>query len=121
FIDEGIDAELVVARHRTDLVADTVAGPNEQRQDQIAGRQLRLAHQLADKRMMPQPPWAGTLGCGDLRHLHGTRRIDAHGFSPGEITLGIATKNTKSHKKKAKRGRITFSPPGVPFSPCCSV
>src|SRR5262245_32840795 len=46
---EGIDAELKVAGHRGDLLADALAGPHEQRQDEVArgegGRADRLANE----------------------------------------------------------------------------
>jgi hypothetical protein len=54
FIDQSIDAELVVARHRGDLILDILAGPDEERQDQVPGRQVRLTDQLADDRVMTQ-------------------------------------------------------------------
>ncbi len=55
FVDERIDAELVVARHRGDLLPDAFPGPDEQRQDQVARREFGLANQLADERVVPQP------------------------------------------------------------------
>ena len=54
FIDQAIDAELKVAGHRRDFLADATAGADEQRQDEIARSQSRLAHQVADERMVPQ-------------------------------------------------------------------
>ena len=53
-VDQAIDAELVVARHRGDFFLDAVAGADEQRQDEIVDGERRLADEAADQRMMAQ-------------------------------------------------------------------
>ena len=58
-VDERIDAELEVARHRGDLLPDALAGPHEQRQDQVARREFGFADQFADERVVAQPAGPG--------------------------------------------------------------
>ena len=58
-VDERVDAELVVAGHRGDFLPDAFAGADEQRQDEVARRQLGLADQLADERVVAEPARPG--------------------------------------------------------------
>ena len=50
FVDQAIDAELKVARHRRDFLANAAAGADEERQDEILGGQRGFAHQIAEDR-----------------------------------------------------------------------
>src|SRR5438093_879628 len=47
-------AGLEVARHGGDLLADALAGADEQRQDQVADGEGGFAHQVADDRVMAE-------------------------------------------------------------------
>src|SRR5262249_21550418 len=51
---QRVDAELVVARHRGDLLADALARADKERQDEVARRQRRLADPLPDEGVMAE-------------------------------------------------------------------
>ena len=59
FVYQRVGAELEVTRHRPDLLTHAFAGAHEQGQDEVARREFRLADQLADERVVPQPPRPG--------------------------------------------------------------
>ena len=64
FVDESIDAELIIAGHGGDFFFDVPPRANKQRQDQILGRQIGLPDQGADDGMM-----AKTTGAVTGKHL----------------------------------------------------
>ena len=65
-IDQPIDAELVVARHRRDLLPNARARPDEQRQNEVANVERRLADHVADERIGPQATRADDGEAGGL-------------------------------------------------------
>ena len=57
-----VDRKLAVPRHRSQSAGGFLAGPREQRQDKIAGREVRFTHQLANGGMLSESPEAHVLG-----------------------------------------------------------
>ena len=62
--DQLGDREALDAGHRVDVLADALAGDDEQRLDQVRGRQVGLADQVAQRLGAPQAAQA----CGGERH-----------------------------------------------------
>ena len=70
FLDEAVDTELIVARHRRNFFLDAAARTHEKRKNQVRDTQRRFAHQFAHQGVMPQPsrPLRRVAG-GSLAHV----------------------------------------------------
>ena len=67
--DQLADREALDAGHRLDGLADVLAGDHEQRLDEVARRQLGLAHQVTNRARAAKAPQArsGEAHVGEFR------------------------------------------------------
>src|SRR5207302_6510 len=135
-LDQLVHREAVLTRHRRDRLAHAAPVHDEQRVDEVVDRQRRLAHELAEQRLLAQPTRAehavghqslllprgpGRVG---IRANHSTlaRARAALVYSAGKLAAArprARSAVTRTSRVWAARGRRTRSPrPSSPGRRC---
>ena len=68
-VGQHVGRQLALAGHGRDRLAQAVAGPHEQGQNQVGRREPGLADQLADRRMVAKSPQSGGGKCHVVGHI----------------------------------------------------
>ena len=83
FAREAVDRELVDPRHRRHRLPHVLSGNDEERIDEVVGRERGLANEVSQRRRSAKP--ARTVGSG-----FESKRVERAGF--GELGHGLSTK-----------------------------
>ena len=79
---ERVDRELVDPGHRGDRAAHALAGDDEERVDEVVGRERRLADEVAQRGRAPQPARAVRAGVSRSASSGSCREVGHSAFSP---------------------------------------